>query len=197
MLALSAGISACATQTVQWYEPLGASSLEEHQCGGPKEVVKLPLDEAGSTLKLWIEAARRDRQNGIPEQPTIHYWITLGPGSTVRIVEPIFVVSSPDDVQVVKYKLARLEAPGFKSVPADAELRHEPRGPNGSSARLSVLDNFYFGFVRLKDLPPRFRVRYPQLQVNGVSRDGPAIAYAASEGTFLLHRCFTGTQSSQ
>jgi hypothetical protein len=193
ILSLSAFIAGCAVETWQWYEPLAAGSVEQHQCGGPKEVVKLLLDDSGSTLTLWIEPAYRDKQNGIPKEPTITYSITLGPGSTARIIDPVVVVLSPDNLELFRHRLDRLEGPGFRSIAATSELRHDPRGPNSSNPRLSVLDNHYVGFVRLQQLPALFQVRYPAMEIDGVPRSAPTVAYAVAEGRFLLHRCFTGT----
>lgn len=192
VIALSACITGCAMETWQWYEPVGVASAQSHQCGGPNEVVRHALNDSGSVLKLWIEPAYRDKQNGIPKEPTITYSITLAPGSAVRIVDPVVVVLSADNVELSRYSLDRLEGPGFKSVPATSELRHDPRGPNSSNRALSVLDNHYVGFVRLRDLPARFQVRYPAMEVDGVKRSAPTVAYVAAEGRFLLHRCFTG-----
>lgn len=111
----------------------------------------------------------------------------------MRIVDPVVVVFSPDDVEPSRHRLDRLEGPGFKSILASSELRHDPRGPNSSNPRLSVLDNHYVGFVRLQHLPARFKVRYPVMEIDGDKRAAPTVAYAVAEGRFLLHRCFTGT----
>jgi len=43
VLTLTAFITGCAIETWQWYEPLAISSVEQYQCGGPNEVVKLTL----------------------------------------------------------------------------------------------------------------------------------------------------------
>jgi hypothetical protein len=192
ILVLSAVVAACAIQTVRWYEPLAAGSVEQRQCGGPKEVVVFRLNEAGSTLKIWIESPYRDKQLGVPKQPTIIYAITLGASSAVRIVDPVFVVLSTDNIELSQYRFKTLDAPDFKSIPATTELRHQSR-PNSLNPRLSVLDNHYFALVRLDDLPQRFQVRYPALQVDGVHQDGPIVTYAVAENQFLLHRCLTGT----
>lgn len=171
----------------------GSGSVEERQCGGPKEVMTFRLNEAGSTLKVWIEPAYRDKQLRLPKEPTLSYSIILGPSSTVRIVDPVVVVLSPDNTELSQYRFKTLHAPGFKSIPATTELRHDPRGPNSSNPRLSVLDNHYTALVLLNNLPERFQVRYPAMQVDGVHHDGPIVSYAVSENTFLLHRCLTGT----
>ena len=178
--------------TLRWYEPSGTGTVEVRQCGGPKEVMTFRLNEAGSTLKVSIESAYRDKQHRLP-RPYLTYAITLGPSSAVRIRDPVVVVLSPDNVEIAQYRFETLDAPGFKSIPAANEVRHEPQGPHSSNPRLAVLDNYYLAVVPLDNLPERFQIRYPAMLIDGTHHNGPVVSYAASENGFLLHRCFTGT----
>jgi hypothetical protein len=185
-------IAGCASETLRWYQPSGTGVAEVRHCGGPEEVMTFRLNEAGSTLNVSIEPPYRDKQLA-RSKPNLSYSVTLGPRSTVRIVDPLVVVLSPDGVELGQYRFKTFHAPAFKSVPASDEIRHAPQGPNSSNPRLAVIDNHYLALIPLDDLPERFQIRYPALLVDGLERSGPIVSYATLEDRFLLHRCFTGT----
>jgi hypothetical protein len=178
--------------TLRWYEPSGTGTVTERQCGGPKEVMTFRLNEAGSTLKVSIEASYRDKRRRLPS-PYLSYGITLAPNSAVRILDPVVVVLSPDNIELAQYRFQTLGGPGFTSIPAANEIRHEPQGSYSSNPRLSVLDNYYLTVIPLDNLPDRFQIRYPPMLIDGTQRNGPVVSYTASENRFLLRRCLTGT----
>ena len=192
LIVLAVVVTGCAIETLRWYQPSGTGVAEERHCGGPKEVMSFRLNEAGTILKISIEPAHRDKQLG-RTKPTVIYSMTLGPNTSVRIADPVLVVLSPEGAELSQYRFKTLNAPGFKSVAATTQLQYDAHGPNSANPRLAVLDNHYSVFITLDNLPERFHVRYPRLIISGTQHSGQVVFYASSEGSFLLHRCLTGT----
>src|SRR5574341_1988823 len=131
IVALSAGIAGCATEALRWYQPSGTGVAEVRHCGGPKEVMTFRLNEAGSTLKVSVEPAYRDKQLR-RAKPNLSYAITLGPDSAIRILDPVVSVvrrhrGSPIPLQDVEWSGFQVYAGNGRGSPCAARSeRLEP-----------------------------------------------------------------------
>jgi hypothetical protein len=178
-----------------WYQPDGGGALDAPGCGVPKDEMDFALDRAGSYLSVTARPVGYEQGADTAARPWISYSILLAPGARFRLIAPVLVILSPEGKELARYPIDSITRvgssvrPQWTDISGDAEISVPPDAPVNEGYVHPLAEHYIFGVIP-EALPDRFRIRYPDYEMNGQRFRGQEVSYEKRQGIFLAHRCF-------